>query len=111
MNLVKTKNDRLCLYSGIYLSPIYLFCFLHSLNSFNTNCFFVPQERLYQEIQNVCGQEQVTEDMLSKLPYLVAVFHETLRKHSPAPIVPLRYAHEDTQLGGYYIPAGSEVNS
>ncbi|KAF7829724.1 ent-kaurene oxidase, chloroplastic [Senna tora] len=67
------------------------------------------QERLYQELQNVCGREKVSEDMLSKLPYLMAVFHETLRKHSPAPIVPLRYAHEDTQLGGYHIPAGSEI--
>ncbi|KAK9271082.1 hypothetical protein L1049_026671 [Liquidambar formosana] len=67
------------------------------------------QERLHQEIRNVCGFDKVTEENLSQLPYLSAVFHETLRKHSPAPIVPLRYAHEDTQLGGYYIPAGSEI--
>lgn len=52
----------------------------------------------------------VTEEHLSQLPYLNAVFHETLRKHSPAALVPLRYAHEDTQLGGYYIPAGTEVH-
>ncbi|BFG17893.1 hypothetical protein CerSpe_041670 [Prunus speciosa] len=67
------------------------------------------QGRLYQEIQNVCGSNKITEEHLSQLPYLSAVFHETLRKHSPAPIVPLRYAHEDTQLGGYYVPAGSEI--
>ncbi|KAJ1405848.1 Cytochrome P450 [Sesbania bispinosa] len=67
------------------------------------------QNRLYEELQNVCGHEKVTEDQLAKLPYLGAVFHETLRKHSPAPIVPLRYVHEDTQLGGYHIPAGSEI--
>ncbi|KAL6212973.1 hypothetical protein ACLB2K_018188 [Fragaria x ananassa] len=67
------------------------------------------QDRLYQEIQKVCGSETVTEEHLSKLPYLSAVFHETLRKHSPAALVPLRYAHEDTQLGGYYIPAGTEI--
>lgn len=67
------------------------------------------QERLCEELRNVCGQEMVTDDQLSKLPYLGAVFHETLRKHSPVPIVPLRYAHEDTQLGGYHIPAGSEI--
>ncbi|KAF2309903.1 hypothetical protein GH714_005556 [Hevea brasiliensis] len=30
-------------------------------------------------------------------------------KHSPVPVIPLRYAHEDTELGGYYIPAGSEI--
>ncbi|KAL6214632.1 hypothetical protein ACLB2K_014064 [Fragaria x ananassa] len=67
------------------------------------------QDRLYQEIQKVCGSEMVTEENLSQLPYLTAVFHETLRKHSPAALVPLRYAHEDTQLGGYYIPAGTEI--
>ncbi|KAK7402373.1 hypothetical protein VNO78_14589 [Psophocarpus tetragonolobus] len=67
------------------------------------------QERLYEELKNVCGQENVTEEHLAKLPYLGAVFHETLRKHSPAPIVPLRIVQEDTQLGGYHIPAGSEI--
>ncbi|KAF3951409.1 hypothetical protein ACB098_01G036100 [Castanea mollissima] len=67
------------------------------------------QDLLYKEIQNVCGTNKMTEEHLSKLPYLGAVFHETLRKHSPTPIIPLRYAHEDTQLGGYYIAAGSEI--
>ncbi|XP_057457934.1 ent-kaurene oxidase-like [Lotus japonicus] len=67
------------------------------------------QERLYEELRNVCGHEKITEGQLAKLPYLGAVFHETLRKHSPAPIVPIRYAHEDTELGGYHIPAGSEI--
>lgn len=71
--------------------------------------FCINQDRLYQEIQKVCGSEMVAEEHLSQLPYLNAVFHETLRKHSPAALVPLRYAHEDTQLGGYYIPAGTEV--
>lgn len=67
------------------------------------------QDRLYQEIQCVCGSEKVTEEKLSQLPYLSAVFQETLRLHSPVPIIPLRYVHEDTQLGGYHIPAGSEI--
>lgn len=67
------------------------------------------QDRLYREIQTVCGTAEVTEKKLSQLPYLLAVFHETLRKHSPAPIVPLRYVHEDTQIGGYHIPAGTEI--
>lgn len=61
------------------------------------------------EIQTICGTEKVTEKKLSQLPYLMAVFHETLRKYSPVPIVPLRYVHEDTQIGGYHIPAGTEV--
>ncbi|KAK6115875.1 hypothetical protein DH2020_008144 [Rehmannia glutinosa] len=69
------------------------------------------QDRLYREIQIVCGNEKITEKKLSELPYLSAVFHETLRKHSPAPIVPLRFVHEDTEIGGYHIPAGTEFMS
>ncbi|KAL6521940.1 hypothetical protein OROMI_031817 [Orobanche minor] len=67
------------------------------------------QLRLYAEIQNVCGNEEITEKKLSEVPYLSAVFHETLRKHSPAPIVPLRFVHEDTTIGEYHIPAGTEI--
>ncbi|XP_059637197.1 ent-kaurene oxidase-like [Cornus florida] len=67
------------------------------------------QDRLYQEIKSVCGSNRITEENLSQLPYLSAVFHETLRNHTPVPLVPLRYVHQDTQLGGYYIPAGSEI--
>ncbi|KAM7280598.1 hypothetical protein ACFE04_007732 [Oxalis oulophora] len=67
------------------------------------------QERLFEEIQTVCGSEKVSEEHLSQMRYLGGIFHETLRKYSPAPVVPLRYAHEDTHVGGYYIPAGSEI--
>lgn len=67
------------------------------------------QDRLYQEIRTVCGSEKITEEHLPKLPYLNAVFHETVRKYSPAPVIPLRYVHEETQIGGYHIPAGSEI--
>ncbi|KAI3465379.1 hypothetical protein Pfo_022042 [Paulownia fortunei] len=61
------------------------------------------QNHLLLEIQNACGSNKLTEEKLCELPYLAAVFHETLRKHSPVPIVPLRYVHEDAQLGGYNI--------
>ncbi|KAK5831794.1 hypothetical protein PVK06_015593 [Gossypium arboreum] len=67
------------------------------------------QDRLYDEMRKVCGCNKVKEENLSQLRYLDAVFHETLRKHSPTPLVPLRHVHEDTQIGGYYIPAGSKI--
>ncbi|CAH8272272.1 unnamed protein product [Arabidopsis lyrata] len=67
------------------------------------------QDRLCKEIQNICGGETIKEEQLSQVPYLNGVFHETLRKYSPAPLVPIRYAHEDTQIGGYHVPAGSEI--
>ncbi|XP_076904787.1 ent-kaurene oxidase-like [Bidens hawaiensis] len=67
------------------------------------------QDRLCREIQSVCGTEKITEEHLTRLPYITAIFHETLRRHSPAPIIPLRYVHEDTVLGGYHVPAGTEL--
>ncbi|KAJ6812870.1 ent-kaurene oxidase 2 [Iris pallida] len=67
------------------------------------------QDRLYQEILEVCGSEKIREEHLQQMPYLNAVFHETLRFHSPVPIIPPRYIHEDTQLGGYNVPAGTEI--
>ncbi|XP_062178893.1 ent-kaurene oxidase 2 isoform X2 [Phragmites australis] len=67
------------------------------------------QDCLYQEIQEVCGNETVTEDHLPRLVYLNAVFHETLRFHSPVPLVPPRFVHENTTLGGYDVPAGTEM--
>lgn len=67
------------------------------------------QNHLLSEIQTACGLDKVTEEKLCQLPYLAGVFHETLRKHSPVPIVPLRYVHEEAQLGGYNIPQGTEV--
>ncbi|EMS53032.1 Ent-kaurene oxidase, chloroplastic [Triticum urartu] len=69
----------------------------------------VLSDRLYQEIREVCGDETVTEDHVPRLPYLSAVFHETLRFHSPVPLVPPRFVHETTKLAGYDVPAGTEI--
>ncbi|KAM7280600.1 hypothetical protein ACFE04_007734 [Oxalis oulophora] len=67
------------------------------------------QDRLFKEIQLICGTEKVREEHLSQLRYLGSVVHETLRKYCPVPVIPPRYAHEDTQIGGYHIPAGTEI--
>ncbi|KAI7729871.1 hypothetical protein M8C21_023780, partial [Ambrosia artemisiifolia] len=67
------------------------------------------QDRLYRDIKSVCGSDKITEEHLSQLPYITAIFHETLRRHSPVPIIPLRHVHEDTVLGGYHVPAGTEL--
>jgi ent-kaurene oxidase len=40
---------------------------------------------------------------------LNAVFHETLRLHPPISVIPRRFVHQTTTLGGYKIPAGTEV--
>ncbi|XP_074352554.1 ent-kaurene oxidase-like [Apium graveolens] len=67
------------------------------------------QDRLYEEISKVCGSEKITEEKLNQLPYLYAIFQETIRAYSPLAIVPLRYVSEDTELGGYFVPSGSQV--
>ncbi|XP_078432053.1 GA requiring 3 [Wolffia australiana] len=67
------------------------------------------QEKLYEEIKSICGADKLSEEHLPRLPLLCAVFHETLRRYSPAPIIPLRYVHEDIKLGGYDIPSGTEI--
>ncbi|XP_026432771.1 ent-kaurene oxidase, chloroplastic-like [Papaver somniferum] len=68
------------------------------------------QDQLHHEIQKVCGNGKYTEEQYSGVTYLGAVFHETLRKYPPSLIaLPLKYVHEDTQLGGYDIPAGTEI--
>ncbi|XP_006656176.2 ent-sandaracopimaradiene 3-hydroxylase-like [Oryza brachyantha] len=67
------------------------------------------QERLHQEIQEVCGGRAVAEDDLPRLPYLNAVLHETLRLHSPVPVLPPRFVHDDTTLAGYDVPAGTRM--
>uniref|UniRef100_A0A0E0AB39 Ent-kaurene oxidase n=1 Tax=Oryza glumipatula TaxID=40148 RepID=A0A0E0AB39_9ORYZ len=66
-------------------------------------------ERLYREIREVCGGKAVTEEDLPRLPYLDAVLHETLRLHSPVPVLPTRFVHDDTTLAGYDVPAGTQV--
>ncbi|KAH9300332.1 hypothetical protein KI387_011915 [Taxus chinensis] len=53
------------------------------------------QDRLYKEVEEVCGEKTLQEDDLRKLPYLKAIFYETVRRHSPSPLVPLRVVHED----------------
>ena len=78
-------------------------CYPHFLQ------FAQHQDRLYQEIREVCGNETVTEEHLPRLPYLNAVFQETLRRHAPVPILPPRFVHENTSLAGYDVPAGTEV--
>ncbi|KVH87593.1 cytochrome P450 [Cynara cardunculus var. scolymus] len=63
------------------------------------------QDQLCDEIQNVCGSQKITEEKLCQMPYLSGVFHETLRRHSPVSVIPLRYVHENIELGGYHVPS------
>ncbi|KMZ73659.1 cinnamic acid 4-hydroxylase [Zostera marina] len=68
------------------------------------------QTKLRKEIKDVLGNEiPLTESSLQKLPYLQAVVKETLRLHSPIPLLVPHMNLEEGKLGGYTIPKESKV--
>ncbi|XP_066388008.1 trimethyltridecatetraene synthase-like [Miscanthus floridulus] len=61
------------------------------------------------ELDRVVGGDRlVTEADIPRLPYLEAVVKETMRVHPLAPLLTPRLSREDTSVGGYGIPAGTE---
>ncbi|OAY69479.1 Cytochrome P450 CYP73A100 [Ananas comosus] len=67
------------------------------------------QTKLRLELDEALGGEPVSESNLHKLPYLQAVIKETLRLHTPIPLLVPHMNLEEAKLGGYTIPAGSKV--
>nr|CAB3475669.1 unnamed protein product [Digitaria exilis] len=66
--------------------------------------------KLQAEIRGaIAAAGHVTEDDLGEMPYLKAVISETLRLHTPAPLLIPRETTEDTELLGYRIPARTRV--
>ncbi|KAF7014642.1 hypothetical protein CFC21_028620 [Triticum aestivum] len=68
------------------------------------------QRKVRGEIRDVLGDDEpITESSISKLAYLQAVIKETLRLHSPIPLLVPHMNLEEASLGGYTIPKGSKV--
>ncbi|KAH6798003.1 cinnamate-4-hydroxylase [Perilla frutescens var. hirtella] len=68
------------------------------------------QRNIRDEIAAVLGGETaVTESNLHRLPYLQATINETLRLHSPIPLLVPHMNLEQATLGGYTIPRESKV--
>ncbi|CAL5022101.1 unnamed protein product [Urochloa decumbens] len=68
------------------------------------------QRRVRDEIREaIADDEPVTESNIHRLPYLQAVVKETLRLHSPIPLLVPHMNLEEAKLGGYTIPKGSKV--
>uniref|UniRef100_A0A0D9UYJ6 Cytochrome P450 n=1 Tax=Leersia perrieri TaxID=77586 RepID=A0A0D9UYJ6_9ORYZ len=66
--------------------------------------------RAQEEIRSVVGDAgHVTQDHMDKLPYLKAVFKETLRLHPPIPLLLPREPPADAEILGYKIRAHTRV--
>jgi len=67
------------------------------------------QQKIYEEIQQVVGDREPTEEDLDKLVNLGNFINEVLRLRTPAPLVLARTATEDIPYKDTIIPKGSLV--
>ncbi|MEU5262353.1 cytochrome P450 [Amycolatopsis sp. NPDC021455] len=65
-------------------------------------------ERLHAEAADVLGDRLPGHDDLRKLTYTAAVVEEVMRLYPPVWLLP-RIAQADDEIGGYHVPAGSDV--
>jgi cytochrome P450 len=63
---------------------------------------------LERELDHVLGERVPTFDDVARLPYTEQVLKEAMRIYPPAHIV-ARRAEEETRIGAFRVPAGSEV--
>ncbi|GLT97433.1 hypothetical protein SLE2022_149990 [Rubroshorea leprosula] len=67
------------------------------------------QQKIRDEISTVLKGQPVTESNLPQLPYLQATVKETLRLHTPIPLLVPHMNLEEAKLGGFTIPKESKV--
>ncbi len=63
---------------------------------------------LHAELDGVLGDRDPTYDDLARLPLTDQIFQESMRLYPPVYTI-ARQAKEDTEIGGYPVPAGSDV--
>lgn len=69
------------------------------------------QEKLYQELQEFLGDgdlDELTSETVKRFKYLDALYSESLRLYTPAPLI-TRFADEAIEIDGKVIPKGSEI--
>ncbi|KAL1568305.1 unspecific monooxygenase [Salvia divinorum] len=65
---------------------------------------------LQNEVREVVGRkDEIDEQDLEKMPYLKAVLKESLRLHSPSPLLIPRELTQDTKVLGYDVASGTRV--
>ncbi|CAO2161881.1 unnamed protein product [Urochloa humidicola] len=70
----------------------------------------VVMSKAQAEVRRVfMGQKKITEERLNELPYLHLVIKETLRLHTPGPLLMPRECQEQCQILGYDVPKGTMV--
>ena len=67
------------------------------------------QQKIRHEISTILKENPVTESNLQELPYLQATIKETLRLHTPIPLLVPHMNLQEAKLGGYLIPSESKV--
>ncbi|KAI7756484.1 hypothetical protein M8C21_031046, partial [Ambrosia artemisiifolia] len=67
-------------------------------------------KRLQQEVAEVAkGRSMITEDDIDEMPYLKAVLKETLRLHTPLPLLVPHESIDDVNVMGYDLKKGTQV--
>ncbi|KAF5764314.1 putative cytochrome P450 [Helianthus annuus] len=67
-------------------------------------------KKLQQEVTEIAqGRSMIYDEDLEKMPYLKAVLKESLRLHTPAPLLVPRKSMQDIKLMGYDIAEGTQV--
>ncbi|XP_076900145.1 cytochrome P450 Tp4149-like [Bidens hawaiensis] len=70
----------------------------------------IVMEKLQQEVTEIArGRPTICEEDLEKMPYLKAVLKESMRLHTPAPLLIPHKAMQDVKVMGYDIAAGTQV--
>ncbi|XP_002534996.2 cytochrome P450 CYP73A100 [Ricinus communis] len=67
------------------------------------------QQKIRDEISIVLKGNRITESNLHELPYLQATVKETLRLHTPIPLLVPHMNLEEAKIGGFTIPKESKV--
>ncbi|KAI7860474.1 cytochrome P450 [Circinella umbellata] len=71
------------------------------------------QDKLVEQVRQVLGPPPVdpasiTAEKLARMPYVTAVYRETMRKYPAVAFIPVHVNH-DTSVDGTIVPAGAEI--